>query len=463
VTLNSFKGTPTMSPNVIAKTAAEQDKAHHVHPMTNPVSLRECGPEMVMSADGVYLYLDNGRRLIDLHSSLANVNIGYGNPDVCAAGYKALQSLSYGHTIAGRSNPWAAALGAKLAEITPHQYQHFFFASSGSEANETAVKIALYYWRLRGKDSKRAIISRRGSYHGGTLFTSSLTNNWDPFHTQFGLPISNLIHHTRSTNWYTDGKDSSPEEFALGLLADLEKKILEIGPSNVAAFIGETLQTPYIVPHALYWPGVRQLCDRYDILLIADEIVSGFGKTGKMFGFENFSFEPDLFTMAKGLTSGYFPLSAVAICTKVAEVMQHANEMFAHVFTNSGHPVGAAIALANLAVIEDQGLLAKVRDVIGPHLRRRLQEIALFPFVGEVRQSGVMAALEIDLSRVDPSANNAKNDVLQATIAAIAWRKGAFVRAGSLLCLPMIITEAQIDDGIDILKESMVEAQAGIM
>jgi putrescine---pyruvate transaminase len=439
---------------------ADQDKRHHLHPMTNPVTLREHGPEMVVRANGVYLYLEDGRQVIDLHSSLANVNIGYGNLDVCNAAYAALQGLSYGHTIVGRSNPWAAALGAKLAEITPAQYQQFFFASSGSEANESAVKMALYYWRLRGQPSKRAVISRCGSYHGSTIFTSSLTNNWAPFHSQFGLPLTDLIHHTQCTNWYTEGKGRTREKFTQDLLVALEKKIQEIGPSNIAAFIGESIQTPYIIPHEDYWPGVRRLCDRYDILLIADEVVSGFGKTGKMFGFENFAFEPDLFTMAKGITSGYFPLSAVAVGKEVSDVMQRSNEMFAHVFTNSGHPVGAAIALANLAVIKDQALMARVKNEIAPYFGLRLQELREFPFIGEVRHLGVMAAFEIDLNRVNPSVDAKKNAELGEKIGVIAWRRGAFVRGGCYLCLPMIITKEQIDEGVDILKASIAEAAA---
>jgi putrescine aminotransferase len=448
-----------MNTAVNLATLSEQDKSHHVHPMTNPVALRKSGPEMVTHAEGIYLYLKDGRRVIDAHSNLANVGIGYGNRQVCEAAFKAMQALSYDHTLAGRSNPWVAALSAKLAEITPDQYRSFFFASSGSEANESAIKMALHYWRLQGKPAKRRIIGRRGAYHGNTIFAASLTGI-EVFHSQFGLPLADLIHHADSTHWYEEANGRSKEAFCLDLIKSLEKQILAIGPETIAAFVGEALQTPYVLPHEMYWPEVRRLCDRYEILLIGDEIVSGFGKSGSMFGFELFGYEPDLFTMAKGITSGYFPVSAVAVGARVAEVMQGSDEIFAHVFTNSGHPVGAAVALANIAVIQEQDLVQRVRQEIGPYLSRRLGELLEFPCVGEVRCCGVMAAFEIDVRKADPAATAAQNAALLDKIADQCWQRGAYVRGGCLLCLPMIITGAQIDEVVDILKDSIRAALA---
>lgn len=445
-----------MSENLKRSGLLEMDALHHLHPMTNPVALEMSGPEMVVRAEGVYLYLEDGRRVIDAHSNLANVGIGYGNQKVCEAAYKAMQTLSYDHTLLGRSNPWAAQLSAKLAEITPEQYRSFFFASSGSEANESAIKLALYYWRLKGKPEKRKIIARRGAYHGGTLFATGLTG-LEFFRKQFGSPVSDLIYHTESTHWYLEGKGRSPDEFCRDLIVALDKKILELGPDTVAAFFGEAFQTGYIVPHEMYWREVRRLCDRYDILLICDEIVSGIGRSGKMFGFENFAYEPDLFTMAKGLTSGYFPLSAVAVGARVGELLRSTNEVFAHVFTNSGHPVGAAVALANLAFIEERGLVNRVRDDIGPYFSRRLHELLSFPCVGQVRCFGVMGALEIDAQRVDPAAPETKSAEMLEKIATRCWQNGAYVRAGALLCLPMIISRGEIDAIMDILKGAVQE------
>jgi putrescine aminotransferase len=212
-----------------------------------------------------------------------------------------------------------------------------------------------------------------------------------------------------------------------------------------------------VVPTEEYWPRIRELCDRYEILLIADEIVSGFGRTGRMFGFQNFGFEPDLFVVAKGITSGYFPVSAVGIGEKVAGAVLKSNQIFAHIFTNCGHPVGAAVALENLAVIEELGLVNKVRDETGPYLSKRMQELMEFPCVGEVRAIGVMGAFEIDASGGARTTSQPENDALLSDITSIVWRRGAIVRAGAL-CMPMVSTKQQIDEVIDILKASIEEA-----
>jgi len=444
------KGTP-MNP-------LEQDKRHHLHPLTNPKALAEAGPEMFTRAEGTYLYTSDGRRFLDAASGLCNVNIGYGNPRLCEAAFKTMQQLSFGYTVIGRSNPWVAALSAKLAEITPEQFQHFFFASSGSEAIESAVKIALRYWRLRGKPEKRAIISRRLSYHGNTLFAASLTANSENYHTQFGLPISDRIHYADSPYWYRDGKGRSKEEFGLQVACALEKQILEIGPENIAAMVGDPIQSGggMIIPPTTYWPEVRRICDRYDILLIADEIQSCFGKTGRMFGFECFDYEPDLFAMAKGLASGYFPISGVAVNNRVYEVLLKADEVLAHLFTNCGHPVGAAVALENIAVIQEQGLVDRVRDEIGPYFSHRLQEFAKFSCVGEIRSIGVFGAIDIDLAKTGQSVTKAERNDVMDRIARAAWNRGLIIRSNGI-CLPMTITKEQIDVGIDVLKESMTE------
>ena len=437
-------------------TLSAKDKRHHVHPMTNPVSLLEKGPDMVTRAEGVYLYMDDGRRIIDAGSGLANVNVGYGNQLLCEAAFKTMRQLSFSPSVLGRSNPWTAALSAKLTEITPEQFQYFFFASTGSDAIESAVKIALRHWRLCGKPEKRAFISRRLSYHGNTLFAASLTGI-DAFHTPFGLPISDIVHHADSTCWYREGKGRSKEEFGRDLIRALEKQICEIGPDRIAAFVGDPL-TDAIIPPTDYWEEVRRLCDRYDILLMADEVVTGFGKTGRMFGFENFNYEPDLIVMAKGITSGYFPISSVGIGRKVGEVMQKADEIFAHLFTNCGHPVGAAVALENIAFIQERGLVERVRDEIGPYFGEQLTQLLGLSCVGEVQSFGVLGRLEIDLSKAGRgSATQADNDKFLGKVAEIAWKRGLATKGGGL-CLPMIITKEQIDEVITILKHSIIEA-----
>jgi putrescine---pyruvate transaminase len=433
----------------------EQDSRHHFHPMSNPVSLRREGPDMVVRGEGIYLYLSDGRKVMDTTSGLWNVNMGYGNKRICDAAYRTMLEMSCGHTIFNRSNPWIAALSEKLSEITPKQYQTFFFASSGSEANESAVKMARHYWRLQGKPEKRITIARRDSYHGATIFATSLTGQ-AIFHNQFGLPLEPLVRHAGSTNWHQHGNGKSNDEFFQNLVHSLEAQIKEIGPERIAALIGEPIQTGMHIPTSAYWQGIRALCDKYEILLIADEVVSGFGKSGRMFAFEHYGFEPDLFTIAKGITSGYFPLSAVALGSKVSDVIRSEDNLFAHVFTNSGHPVGAAVALETIAIIEEEALVDWVRLEIGPHFTEGLRQLLELPCVASVRSLGVMGGINLDVSEGSGCATSEQNDAFLDRVTREIWKRGATIRGGSL-CLPMVITKSQIDEAFDIIKTSISE------
>ena len=437
----------------------EKDRLHHYHPVTNPVQLTKEGPKITSSAKGIYAYTDDGRQLIDGASGAWCTNIGYGNERLCEAAFETMKQLSYNLVFGGGSNPWAAALSDKLASLTPASFQHFFFASTGSDAVESAIKMAWYYWRQRGQNKKRAILGRKHSYHGNTIVAASLTGI-DLFHTSFQLPLAG-IYHADSPYWYRYGRGRSLEEFGLEAAASLERRIKEIGPENIAAFIGEPIQASscMIIPPRNYWPEVQRICERNDILLIADEVVTGFGKTGNLFGFQSFDFEPDLFTMAKGLSSGYFPMSSVAIGEKVSDVLLQCDEPFFHGFTNCGHPVGAAVTLENIAVIEEEKLLENVKDTIGPYLNRRLTEFLDFSCVGEVRSLGVMGAIEIDLSH-NKSTTHADSVALAAKICDIAEQKGLITRQLEVIAFafPMIITKAQIDDAIAILKDAFTEA-----
>lgn len=434
----------------------ERDRRHHVHTATNPVKFNADGPTMYTHAKGVHIYTDDGRQIIDAGSGLSNVNIGYGNQRVCDAAYHAMQQLSYSHVAGGCTNPWAASLSEKLAAITPTQYQHFYFSTNGSDAMETALKMAWNYWRLRGQPGKRALIAREGSYHGNTIMAASLSGI-DAYKKPFGLPITDRVHHIESPYWYRHGQEQSPHDYGLKAAAALEQKIREVGKDNIAAFIAEpiTAAVDMFIPPDSYWPEIRRICDANDILLIADEIITGFGKTGQWFGFQNFGYEPDLFVMAKGLASGYFPISSVGIGKSVSQVLQGADEVFAHIFTNCGHPVGAAVALENIAIIEEQGLVERVREGIGPYFAQRLEEFKDYPCVGEVRTFGVLGAVEIDMQRVGKGEDDSKR--LNEKINTLAWNKGLTLRASGLV-LPMIITHQQIDEVINILKESFDEA-----
>jgi putrescine aminotransferase len=432
---------------------SEKDRNSHLHPFTNPVLLRNSGPEMITGAEGIHLITSDGRRVLDASSALGNVSLGYGNERLCQAAAETMRKLSFSHTILGRSNPWAAELTAKLAEISSPNFPYFFLASTGSDAIESSVKIALRYWRLRGLPEKKCFISRRLSYHGNTLFATSLTGI-ETYHHQFGLPFGDNIYYADAPYWYRFGNGQDKEAFGKAVAEALEQQILSIGPENIAAFVGDPIQTGggTIIPPDSYWPEVRRICTEYDILLIADEIVTGFGKTGKMFGFQSFDFEPDLFAMAKGLSSGYFPISAVGVGAKVADLMQYTDEVFAHIFTNSGHPVGAAVALQTIAVLEDEGLVDRVQNDIGPYFAGRLSELLAIPQVGEVRSKGVMAAIDFN---VPPDQQGA----LQGRVGQLAWERGVATR-GATLCLPLVITRGEIDQVVDTLNDVIADAVA---
>ena len=444
-----------------------QDKYHHYHPQTNPVTLAKEGPGLIDKAEGIYVYTADGKRFIDARSGGYCTNIGYSNDRLCEAAYQTMKQLSYSLVFDGQTNRWAAALSEKLASITPESFQHFFFGSTGSDAVESAIKIALYYWRQKDQPSKRAIIARRHSYHGLTLFASSLTGI-DTLHQPFGLPITDLVYQIDAPYRYAYGRGRSKEELGLAAAATLEKKIQEIGPEKVAAFIGEPIQASdnFIIPPANYWPQVQRICEQYDILLIADEVVTGFGKTGKMFGFQSFGFEPDMFTMAKGISSGYFPVSSVGIGSKVSEVLQQADEYFAHGFTNCGHPVGSSVALENINVIEQEHLVTRVREETGPYFSQRLNEFLQFPFVGEVRSLGIMGAIDIDVTKVNPDASLKDSLDLANRIGNLAWENGLSARPVSsalALVFPMIITKEQIDDAVRILQTVFEEISKDLL
>lgn len=444
-------GTQELEGSAIA--IEQTDLRYHLHPMTRTAGLVPGDLTVLESADGCYVTI-KGKRYLDGLSGLGCVNIGYGNPAVCEAGYKALLNMSYGHAFGGLTNLAAAELAEKLVTLAGGQFARFFFASTGSDANESAVKIAYYYWRLKGKPAKRKLIARRYGYHGNTLVAASLTGI-EHYHTQFGLPLEGLVYHADAPYPYRYANGRSPEAFVAAAAQSVEDAILEAGPENVAAFFAEPIQVTAgnIVPPDGYWPLVQAICKKHDVLFVCDEVVTGFGKTGQMFGFQRYGIEPDMITLAKGLTSGYFPMSAVGVSDMVNDVLVNAGEEFEHGFTNCAHPVGAAIALANIAVIED-GLVPHVRDVIEPTMALGLQRFAQLPFVGDVRGMGVIAGIEFEAP--DKSLESAK--AICAMVSEEAFARGVIGRemgATLGLCVPLIITADELDTLINVIAESI--------
>ncbi len=371
--------------------------AHHWHPFTDHQELAALGgPRIITHADGVWLTDSTGARILDAMAGLWCVNVGYGRRELADAAYRQLTDLSFYHGFFKTTTEPTVRLAAKLAELTPPGLNRAFFANSGSEANDTIVRMARHYWALKGKPEKRAFIGREHGYHGTTMAATSL-NGMKVMHEQGGLPLPGFTHVMAPYPFEGQG-EMSAEAFGRLAARAVEEKILEIGPENVAAFIGEPVQGAggVIIPPDSYWPEINRICKEHDILLIADEVICGFGRLGHWFGSQRYGIHPDFMTLAKGITSGYVPLSAVMVGDRVAETLINEGGEFYHGFTYSGHPVACAVALANLEVIEREGLVDRARMEIGPYLREKLDEVLDgHPIVGEIRSEGMIGAIEI--------------------------------------------------------------------
>jgi putrescine aminotransferase len=375
---------------------AALDAAHHLHPFTDHKSLHAGKTRIITGANGVFLTDSDGNRLLDGMAGLWCVAAGYGRPELVAAAAAQMAKLPYYNTFFKTTNEPAASLAARLAAMTG--LGHAFFACSGSEAVDTALRMARVYWQTVGKPGKKIILSREYGYHGSTTLGASAGGMVD-MHRQAG-DMTNF-QQVLPPYWYGYGGQMSEAEFGIYAARQLELRIQELGPDNVAAFIGEPLQGAggVIIPPETYWPEINRICKTYDILLIADEVICGFGRTGKAFGKDFFGIEPDMMTLAKALTSGYLPLSATMVGDRVADVLINETGEFYHGFTYSGHPVACAVALANLDILRDEGLFERANES-GAVLRARLHELlGDHPMVGEIRGVGLIGAIELVADR----------------------------------------------------------------
>jgi putrescine aminotransferase len=370
------------------------DAAHHLHPFTDHKSLHQGKVRVITGADGIFLYDSAGQKILDGMAGLWCVAAGYSRRELVDAAATQMAKLPYYNTFFKTSNQPAIALAQRLARLAPENLNHVFFACSGSEAVDSALRIARVFWQTKGQPNKKIIISREYGYHGSTTLGASAGGMVD-MHRQAG-DLPNFVQ-ILPPYWYGYGGQMSPAEFGLYAAQQLEAKIRELGPENIAAFIGEPLQGAggVIIPPETYWPEINRICRENDILLIADEVISGFGRTGKMFGSETFGIEPDMITTAKALTSGYIPLSALLVGDRVAEVLINDAGEFYHGFTYSGHPVACAVALANLDIIDRENLVARA-ETMGAILREKLHDaLDNHPMVGEIRGIGLIGAIEL--------------------------------------------------------------------
>ncbi|MGC9269297.1 aspartate aminotransferase family protein [Acidiphilium sp.] len=370
------------------------DAAHHLHPFSDHKSLHQGKVRIITSANGVYLTDDANHRILDGMAGLWCVAVGYGRHELVDAAARQMQTLPFYNTFFKTATRPVIALADRLTAMAPGDLNHAFFASSGSEAVDTALRMARTYWITKGQPAKRVIIGREYGYHGSTTLGAAAGGMVDMHRQGAALPD---FAHVMPPYWYGYGGQMSLDEFGLYAARQLEDKIREIGAGNIAAFIGEPIQGAggVIIPPDTYWPEINRICRDNDILLIADEVICGFGRTGRMFGSETFGITPDLMTLAKGITSGYIPLSAVLVGDRVADVLINDTGEFYHGFTYSGHPVACAVALANLDIIEREGLVARAA-ASGIRLREKLHAaLDDQPIVGEIRGTGLIGAIEL--------------------------------------------------------------------
>ena len=436
------------------------DVRHHLSPFADYKTLKqeEGGSRIITQAEGIYLTDSEGHRLLDGMAGLWCVNVGYGRAELAEAAYRQMLELPYYNTFFKTATPPAVELSEKLAEIAPEGLNRAFFGSSGSESNDSVVRLVRRYWNLRGQPEKSHIVSRTYAYHGSTMASASL-GGMVGMQEGFGLPLPGF-HHVMPPYWFDFAEaGETPADFGRRAAKAVEDKILEIGPDKVGAFIGEPIQGAggVIIPPETYWPEIQRICSQYDVLLVADEVICGFGRTGRWFASEAFEIAPDLMTLAKGITSGYVPLSAVLVSDKVGEVLESGEGEFAHGYTYSGHPVACAVALANIALIERDGLVEKVRDETGPYLAECLQNLSNHPLVGQVRSFGLLGAIEL----VEDKASRTHFEPL-GRVGTLCrdhcFQNGLVMRAvrdGMVLSPPLIIETAEIDALVETARRCL--------
>jgi len=453
-----------MTPQGVSTVPLEtMDRRSVFHPATSIADHLAKGPRIIVDGSGVMLTDSEGRRYLDAVAGLWCVNIGYGRPEVADAMAEAARRLGYYHTFSSFSNEPQIRLADRILSLAPAGMSKVFFGNSGSDANDTQIKLVWYYNNLRGKPHKKKIIGRLLGYHGTTVATAS-ASGLPSFHRLFDLPIPNFLH-TSTPHHYRHGAPGQTEEQYATVLADeLDALIRREGPDTVGAFIAEPIMGGggVLVPPRTYWDKVQAVLRRHDVLMIVDEVICGFGRLGRMFGSDVYGIQPDLMTCAKGLTSAYFPLSAAVISDKVWSVLRDGSPeagAFAHGYTYSGHPVGAAAALANLDVLLGEDMVGNA-DRTGAYLQARLHEtLGPMPLVGHVRGVGLAAGVEVVADRTTRRSFEPERKVAQR-IAARCLENGLIVRAlpvGGVLAIspPLCITRAEVDQVVEGLARGI--------
>jgi 4-aminobutyrate---pyruvate transaminase len=448
----------TLQPNSIQA----RDIAYHLHPNTNARQHEKIGPVVIDRGSGIFVYDEQGREYIEALAGLWSVAVGFGEKRLVEAASRQMGRLPYYHAFSHKAHEPVVNLAERLVKMAPKGLSRAFFTNSGSEANDCVVKFVWYYNNSLGRPQKKKFIGRINGYHGITVASGSLTG-LPVNHRSFDLPLPQMKHVSCPHHYRFAQEGESEEAFADRLAAELEAKILEEGPDTVAAFIGEPLMGAggVIPPPRTYWQKIQAVCRRHDVLIVADEVINGFGRLGTMFACEYYDIKPDILVLSKQITSSYQPLAAVLISEALYQGIADESQKigtFGHGFTTGGHPVATAVALENLDIIEERGLVANAAKV-GPYMQKALREFATHPLVGEVRGEGLIAAVEL----VADKATKARFDP-PGKVGGYFFNKGhehgVIVRAiGDSICFcpPLIITEAQIDEMIGRFARTLDE------
>ena len=436
-----------------------RDKAHLVHPVSNLHAMREHGPLVLARGEDVWIWDTDGNRYLDSFAGLWNINVGHGRQELVAAAAEQMAEVAFVPNFFGLASPPAIELAAKLAEIFPDPLNHFQFTSGGAESNETALKMARYYWHLRGQPDKVKILSRKMGYHGIAMGALAATGI-PAYHDGFGPMTPGFIHLSPPFQYRFGGEGQTEAEFIAQLVRELEETIAREGAHTIAAMIAEPVQGAggVVVPPQDYWQAIAPVLKANNILLIFDEVINGFGRTGTMFGMQQYGVVPDIASFAKGITSGYVPLGGVGITDEIFDVLSEPDKMFMHGFTYSGHPVACAVALPNIRIIEEENLPANAAHG-GDYLLNRLSGLLARPYVGNVRGKGLMTFVEV----VADKATKAKFEPafnLGGKLTAATRKHGVIVRPvaeGIAIAPPLTIKEPELDFLADAIGQALAD------
>ncbi|MBT3068725.1 aspartate aminotransferase family protein [Rhodoferax sp. U11-2br] len=445
------------------------DSAHFIHPFTDHGDLATRGARVITRSDGIYIWDSEGEKLLDAMSGLWCVNAGYGRKALAEAAYEQMMTLPFYNSFFQTTNVPAVKLATRLAALAPkvgdRSFEHVFFSSSGSESNDSNVRMVRRYWDLLGQPQRKVIISRHNAYHGSTMAGASL-GGMSGMHAQGDLPIPNITH-IGQPYFFEDGQPGeSADAFGLRAAGWLEDKILEVGPDKVAAFIAEPIQGAggVIIPPATYWPEIQRIVDKYGILLISDEVICAFGRLGHWFAYERFGYKPDLVTFAKAVTSGYIPLGGVMVGNRVAKVLIEQGGEFNHGYTYSGHPVACAVALANLDIMEAEQLPQRVRGEMGDYFAKRFLALKDHPLVGDAETCGFVAGLVLVKNKQTKQRFN-PDDAVGMICRGHCFRNGLIMRAVGdrmIIAPPLTMTHADIDELLRLIHQALDLTQADL-